>query len=130
MRHKARTVRRQMSSLRRHNPGLLAVLLYADDWCKARYDKDLMVTSVHREDSTVHSLWRGVDCRIELGRDEVNDITWAQAELLQDHLNKVFDYGRTGKGIPTKVLHLLDRDKPNQHMHFQVPGRAWRGTRA
>ena len=111
-------------------PALQMLLCSLDGYIRQVWDTELTITSIYRQDTTVHGLWRAADCRIEFNRDDdTDDIHWDNWEVIASRYNSTFLYGKKTNGMPSKCIHLLDKDTPNQHAHIQVPGGKWQGER-
>lgn len=92
--------------------------------------RPLVVTSVYRpwDKDSVHSLWRGTDCRVahpdRVVDPELEGISEDEAQLLCDELNDTFEYLKQD-GEPSEVA-MIHGEGLNRHLHLQSPwGRQW-----
>lgn len=136
MRFKTRKIQREFAALAKQRPSMWALISWLDEVAWQEYRKDLMLTSIYRNDDpqTVHNDGRGVDCRVfvEGKHDADAELSWAQWEQLQRRANRKFVYGTTSAGRKTKCVHLLrkgQRGSTEDHAHVQVPGSMWMGQR-
>ncbi len=81
-------------------------------------EKDLVVTSVYRDNSSTHKAWRGADVRTK-------SLTEAEGNVLVGFTNRVCSAGVKHKnGSPMLVVHDERKDQSanatNEHLHVQV----------
>lgn len=87
--------------------------------------RPLVLTSIYRPDDkgSVHSLWRGTDCRIYHAARDVPEL-WSglhddEAEELAESLNRAFEY-RRGDDSLSRVA-IIHGEGLNRHLHLQTP---------
>ena len=110
--------------LKEVNPYLAAILFYAG--CRAeKYGLDILITSIFRQDGSIHNFWEGADCRLR--HDNEGEMNLAHWQEITNDINAQFEFGGVRHDdVDTHVCHIRlaelgHHDDPmNDHVHFQA----------
>lgn len=126
MKYKAPDIAAQFDELPSRNPMLYAILCVIDKLAMIWFDKQVTITSIHREEHDpyfLHRSWRAADLRLGHGPNELTKGEW---EAIAELVHRAFAYGKTGTGNKTECLRIRTAAeghhefKSNDHVHCQV----------
>ena len=122
-----------LSHLPRRNPRLYSLLHAADGALKDMFDKELVVTSIHRthlDRNGIHAVWRAADIgvmHVGIPADAIfKRLSIDEALWLVTWINDTFAYGRKWNGQVSQTAHFRQpqegQDDTAVHVHLQVKG--------
>lgn len=81
---KSKKIEGDLAALPVENPRLYGLLHALSAFCEKAYDKDVILTSIHREGTGPHPEWRAADVRAKNDYWEIGQITGIK-HYLKDH---------------------------------------------
>lgn len=125
MKFKSEAEREQWIQLKHDNPYLCSIVYYADLVARKKFGKHLTVTSIWRDDGTIHQASESVDCRLRY--DDPEELTLGQWSFIAPKVNEKYDFGGVRHDdADTGVCHIRlaenghHKKQSNDHCHMQA----------